>query len=197
MTTKNVLGWSSTFMKKGIALMLLLLHQGENYGKGMLAMLSRMRDACGFDLREYYHGTAMEAPEAYLEDEISFAEEADDDEDSTDEKIVFSDLLKTWKKEVHLSVNDSTLWMERIDHLACRRHHERKQEKLLWGMCILYRGFRRSTGIQRSSEGKSTDHGTVSGCLFKTTRFPRRTLLIRDEETSSLTIRRPAKRPGR
>jgi len=33
MTAKNVLGWSSTFMKKGIALMLLLLHQSEDYGK--------------------------------------------------------------------------------------------------------------------------------------------------------------------
>ena len=116
MTTKNVLGWSSTFMKKGIALMLLMLHQGENYGKGMLAMLSRARDACGFDIREYYRGTAMEAPEAYLKDEISFAEEADDYEDSTDEKTVFSDLLKTWKKEVHFSGNDAALWMERIDH---------------------------------------------------------------------------------
>ena len=116
MTTKNVLGWSSTFMKKGIALMLLMLHQGENYGKGMLAMLSRARDACGFDIREYYRGTAMEAPEAYLKDEISFAEEADDYEDSTDEKTVFSDLLKTWKKEVHFSENDAALWMERIDH---------------------------------------------------------------------------------
>jgi hypothetical protein len=82
----------------------------------MLAMLSRARDACGFDIREYYRGTAMEAPEAYLKDEISFAEEADDYEDSTDEKTVFSDLLKTWKKEVHLSGNDSALWMERIDH---------------------------------------------------------------------------------
>lgn len=116
MTTKNVLGWSSTFMKKGIALMLLLLHQGENYGKGMLAMLSRAREACGFDLREYYHGTAMETPEPYGKDEISFAEETDDDEVSADEKAVFSDLLKTWKKEVHLSGNDSALWMERIDH---------------------------------------------------------------------------------
>ena len=116
MTTKNVLGWSSTFMKNGIALMLLMLHQGENYGKGMLAMLSRARDACGFDIREYYRGTAMEAPEAYLKDEISFAEEADDYEDSTDEKTVFSDLLKTWKKEVHFSGNDAALWMERIDH---------------------------------------------------------------------------------
>lgn len=116
MTTKNVLGWSSTFMKNGIALMLLMLHQGENYGKGMLAMLSRARDACGFDIREYYRGTAMEAPEAYLKDEISFAEEADDYEDSTDEKTVFSDLLKTWKKEVHFSGNDAALWMERINH---------------------------------------------------------------------------------
>ena len=116
MTTENVLGWSSTFMKKGIALMLLLLHQGEDYGKGMLAMLSRAREACGFDIREYYRGTAVEAPEAYLKDEISFAEEADDDEVSADEKAVFSDLLKTWKKEVHLSGNDAALWMERIDH---------------------------------------------------------------------------------
>ena len=116
MTTENVLGWSSTFMKKGIALMLLLLHQGEDYGKGMLAMLSRAQDACGFDIREYYRGTAVEAPEAYLKDEISFAEEADDDEVSADEKAVFSDLLKTWKKEVHLSGNDAALWMERIDH---------------------------------------------------------------------------------
>lgn len=116
MTTKNVLGWSSTFMKEGIALMLLLLHQGEKYGKGMLAMLSRARNACGFDIREYFRGTAMEGPWAYAKDEMSFAEEADDDENSTDEKAVFSDLLKTWKKEVQLSGNDSALWMERIDH---------------------------------------------------------------------------------
>ena len=116
MTTKNVLGWTSTFMKTGIALMLLLLHQGEDYGKGMQAMLSRARDACGLDIREYYRGTAMEAPMVYLKDETSFAEEADDYEDTTDEKALFSDILKNWKKEVCLSGNDSALWMKRINH---------------------------------------------------------------------------------
>jgi len=52
----------------------------------------------------------------YLKDETSFAEEADDYEDTTDEKALFSDILKNWKKEVCLSGNDSALWMERIDH---------------------------------------------------------------------------------
>ena len=116
MITENALGWSFTFMKQGIALMLLLLHKDENYGKGMLAMVNRAQAACGFDVRKYYRGTAMETSDAYMKDRISFTEGADDEKGTIDEKAVFSNLLKTWKKEVRLSDNDSVLWMERIDH---------------------------------------------------------------------------------
>lgn len=122
MQTKKALGWSSTFMKEGIALMLLLLDQGDGQGMGMKNMLSRAMDACGFDAGEFFKGTALEIRRPAEEDKISFAEEiVHVREDGPHSKEVFADLFRSWKKEVRISESDTALWIERIDRWIERR----------------------------------------------------------------------------
>ena len=53
----EALGWSGTFMKQGIALYLLCLHEGRWSGRGINAMAEIARNAMGFSAEEYRRGT--------------------------------------------------------------------------------------------------------------------------------------------
>lgn len=53
----EALGWTGTFMKQGIALYLLYLHEGQWNGKGIAAMIEIAKSAMRFSAEEYRKGT--------------------------------------------------------------------------------------------------------------------------------------------
>lgn len=63
LSEKNVLGWSSTFMKEGIALFLLLLYKGEVLPKGLEAMLESVICRCNFNANNFFEGTNISSEE--------------------------------------------------------------------------------------------------------------------------------------
>lgn len=91
MNMKEPLGWSSTFMKEGISLMLLLLYSAEDLPCGLQTMQRRALLACQFHAEEFYQGT----------DQIS----QKSDEES------FGELLREWKEDVHFSEEDKVKWI--------------------------------------------------------------------------------------
>lgn len=95
MNEKEGLGWSMTFMKQGLALMMLLLFSGEELPVGLRSMQSIAYTACGFSAEEYYKGT------------IETNRESD--------KVLFSKLYDRWKKEISLSEDEISLWLDRIE----------------------------------------------------------------------------------
>lgn len=56
MNVKDALGWSSTFMKTGIALFLLYLYQGEDLHRGCRTMCEDIVRSIGFTVEEYSKG---------------------------------------------------------------------------------------------------------------------------------------------
>jgi hypothetical protein len=56
MNVKDALGWSSTFMKTGIALFLLYLYQGEDLPRGCTKMCENIVHSIGFTVDEYSKG---------------------------------------------------------------------------------------------------------------------------------------------
>lgn len=53
----EALGWTGTFMKQGIALYLLYLHEGQWTGKGIATMIEKAKSAMQFSAEEYRKGT--------------------------------------------------------------------------------------------------------------------------------------------
>jgi len=101
MSIKENLGWSSTFMKEGMALLILLLFQGESYTVGMKSMLRRAIQACGFSKESLYFGT----------------DEKDDKEDSE----VFCEIFEKWKDSVILSDSETNKWIGKVEIWIHRR----------------------------------------------------------------------------
>lgn len=94
MSVTEGLGWSWTFMKQGLALLMVMLHQGESYQSGMHAMLRNAMSACSFNKDSFYFGTN-------IQDERSGSE-------------IFKDILEKWKKTVHLTQEEKDMWMNQI-----------------------------------------------------------------------------------
>lgn len=101
MSIKENLGWSSTFMKEGMALLMLLLYQGGSYSVGMKSMLQRAIQSCGFSKESLYFGI-------------------DEDDEKTDTEV-FCTIFEKWKDTVKLSDGDINKWMERIEIWIHRR----------------------------------------------------------------------------
>ena len=101
MSIKENLGWSSTFMKEGMALLMLLLYQGVSYTVGMKSMLCRAIQACGFSKESLYFGT----------------DEKDDKEDSE----VFCKIFEKWKDSVTLSDSEINKWIGKVEIWIHRR----------------------------------------------------------------------------
>ena len=95
MNEKEGLGWSTTFMKQGLALMMLLLYYGEELPAGLKSMQSIAYSACGFNAEEYYKGTTETNMESG--------------------KVLFSKLYDSWKKKISLSEDEISLWIDRIE----------------------------------------------------------------------------------
>lgn len=95
MNEKDALGWSSTFMKQGLALFLLLFYEGEDLTAGLRSMLNRVSTACRFDANEYFKGTEVHG--------------------QADGNDVFWKLFCLWKNNVHVSENQREKWLDKID----------------------------------------------------------------------------------
>lgn len=100
MTTSAALGWSGTFMKQGIALMLLLLYRGNALPVGLQGMQDRVIANCQFRAEEYAQGLEMT--------------EGDDQQ-------LFFLLFTDWKEQVVLTEAEQKQWLERIDTWLAKR----------------------------------------------------------------------------
>ena len=98
MNCKYSLGWSSTFMKEGIALFLLLLVESNKLGKGCTTMLHTVVDRCHFVSEEYIKGTDYKLEDRY---------------------DLFWKLFCIWKENVRLDEKEK--WINRIQKLVARR----------------------------------------------------------------------------
>jgi hypothetical protein len=101
MDEKNALGWSATFMKQGLALMLLLFYEGAELPAGLRAMSRRAALECGFKTAEYIKGTGLSI-------------EMDDD-------ALFWDLFSQWKNNVQIAEGETEQWLSRIDQWIALR----------------------------------------------------------------------------
>ena len=89
------IGWSSTFMKEGIALMLMLLNSGTESRPGIAAMKSTAYEACSFDAESFCEGTDL-AVEHGKED-------------------LFLKCFQRWKSQIVLPEAVENQWMEKIN----------------------------------------------------------------------------------
>lgn len=95
MATREGIGWSSTFMKEGIALLLMLLNKGPARGPGMKAMVSMAEDGCSFYCAEYCMGMGA-CEEGKTED-------------------LFEDCFELWKENVTVNELQRDAWIKRLE----------------------------------------------------------------------------------
>ena len=90
------IGWSRTFMKEGIALMLLLLDHGAVTVKspGMKEMLRKAVDGCDFTVESFCRGTNIEK--------------------MRDDAALFRKLFDQWRETVSMGEKEQQEWLERI-----------------------------------------------------------------------------------
>ncbi|MCI5647849.1 MAG: hypothetical protein MR332_00185 [Fusicatenibacter sp.] len=101
MNMQSALGWSGTFMKEGLSLMLLAMYQGESLPKELSVMCDRVEGACGFTCKEYDRGT--------------------DQTTNSGDRETFWAIFCRWKQENPLRSEIMMEWLERIDHLISVR----------------------------------------------------------------------------
>lgn len=101
MNKKEALGWSSTFMKEGLAMFLLLLYKGDALPKGLRTMLSKTVSGCCFSEKQFLKGTCIK-------------------EVTGDEKL-FWKLFCRWKANVNVSEEERVRWMKKIEQLVSKR----------------------------------------------------------------------------
>ncbi len=97
----EALGWSGTFMKQGIALYLLCLHEGRWSGRGINAMAEIARNAMGFSAEEYRRGT--------------YGLNADNETD------LFQEIFFKWKSIVPMEPDIRTSALNKITNLIEKR----------------------------------------------------------------------------
>ena len=101
MHEKNALGWSSTFMKQGLAFIFLLLFQGKEFPEGMKSMQSMAKSVCQISADKFYRGTEINS--------------------KLSDNELFSQLFNSWKKEVKLTTEESKKWLGEIEKLITGR----------------------------------------------------------------------------
>lgn len=101
MNEKHALGWSSTFMKQGLAFVFLLLFQGEKFPEGMKAMQGRAKSVCEISADKFYRGTEINS--------------------KLSDNELFSQLFNSWKNEVQLTAEESKKWLEKIEKWIASR----------------------------------------------------------------------------
>ncbi len=95
MKAGNGIGWSSTFMKEGIAFLLMLLLSDGKGGRGMEMMRSSAFVASSFNAYEYALGTDIDIPDSDYE--------------------VFMQCFDSWKDSVVLDVLQCEKWIGEIE----------------------------------------------------------------------------------
>ena len=101
MKVKGGIGWSSTFMKEGIALLLMLMDSGKTTRQGMSVMLSKAISASSFHSDSYREGTDMEPGMSNV--------------------VLFQECFQKWKNEVVLEESTCDLWLNKIDNWLALR----------------------------------------------------------------------------
>ena len=102
MSLEKPLGWSSTFMKEGLSLLLLLLYEGKGeLSKGLWMMLSRVVSASGFDVDSFCIGE-------YRHHDLGKME-------------LFWSLFSEWKDNLMLSREDAEAWLQFSEQLIAKR----------------------------------------------------------------------------
>lgn len=93
----KAIDWSSTFIKQGLALMLLFLYEGQELEEGQKEMKNRAIFYCNISTEEFFKGTGIHST-------ISVQE-------------LFSEFMKKLKKEVILTKQERETWLFRISKL--------------------------------------------------------------------------------
>lgn len=101
MNVRGSLGWSSSFMKCGLAAFLLLLTEDTDLGPGNREMVRQLTEAAGFDKAEYEKGT------------LRVIEESNED--------WFRECWCCWKKTVSLSGEEREELLQWVEKLITRR----------------------------------------------------------------------------
>lgn len=101
MSQKEGIGWSSTFMKEGIALLLMLTDMGNTERPGMKEMRNKAIEACSFEASAYCQGTDIVCP------------------DSNEE--LFSDCFRAWRERLHLPQDQCGKWLNKIKNWVSLR----------------------------------------------------------------------------
>lgn len=145
MSTKEFLGWSFTFMKEGIAFILLLLYKKplSVLQAGLHRMLSRARSACSFSCVAFYQGT-------------------DGKWDKTDDEK-FIELFEKWKNTVDIPEALADKWLKKIDKLIQKRTAGimEASRRNYYGECA---GFIAALGEVKESRGEA---GARNGLMLK------------------------------
>lgn len=103
MDTKKALGWSYTFMKQGLALLLLLLYEGkEKYlPAGLKAMLSVAVSCCAFNADTLLRGTGRT--------------------EDIDDRQLFWDYFCRWKSDIVITEGERRDWMTFMEQQLVKR----------------------------------------------------------------------------
>lgn len=95
MKTDKGIGWSSTFMKEGIALMLLFLARDhKSSGVGLKEMIRRAIEACDFSTENFCKGTNIEKKENSTE--------------------LFQEMFDQWREHIEITEAEQEEWLKRV-----------------------------------------------------------------------------------
>lgn len=98
---ENALGWSTTFMKQGLALFLLLLYKGEKLPMGLNTLLRMVVLKEGFQSEKFFEGTILNRIQ--------------------ESEILFWELFSQWKQEEELQDECCTEWLKMIESYLSMR----------------------------------------------------------------------------
>ena len=130
----KALGWTGTFMKQGIALYLLYLHKGSWSGKGIAAMVDRVKEEMRFSVEEY-RGSLCGL-------------------EGTNENDLFYHVFLEWKKSVQINAEVRERVIKKITALLEKRTEGimEANRRNYYGECAAYIA---ALGEMRESMGET------------------------------------------
>ena len=169
LSEKGYLGWSSTFMKTGIALFLLLLNGGEaaTLPRGLSHMVDYAITGTDFTATGYHTGTGRQATE--------------------NDRQTFLEVFGAWKATVSVSDDDARRWLSAIDQRLVGRVDAIMQanRRNYYFECA---SFVAALGEVRESRGEQGEK--VRALLAMRDRYPRRRNFIQDLRSFGMPDRR-------
>ena len=116
----SALGWSSTFMKEGLALFLMLIYKSDCMTRGISAMIGRVKNSCGFQMDRFLQGTNSSV--------------------GCDEYEYFWKIFCKFKKSMGFTELECSKWLEMIEKyiaIRCKGIME-NQRRNYYGECAAY-----------------------------------------------------------